>query len=405
VADQQADHQGGHGQVVAVAQQDLGDVRQGHAEGVDELIGEAFDGQEGADARVRADRRAAVPRPHVLVANAMLESRPGKVQLEPEWGKLGRIGVRRLVGVRADTHGGSAVEHPVDQSERIHGAGVEQPVERPEIPPRQARTRTARPRMVADALVEQSPRFNVLRVMRLDEVRLGQGEQQLGLILRQGDHSAHGLHCRCEVPAAVIGQSPQERLGVVIQIGAEHGQCFHGELVVVLRRGGEQAITDLLPLGQRTSFDLDEPSQPGQHHLADLLAGVSVVPIMLSDLGVTAIGQRDERTQRRRVAPVVIAVPVQCQAQQRAQASSPLGKQARPRSSQHGFGPAVRQHRLQRHFCPPRAMLIGQLVEHRLQPGRGGSVSSPAALSVAWQAARAAQTVARQHRGGAASLR
>ena len=129
VADQEPGDQAGHGEVPAVAQQRRYQVP-GREAGVEELVGEPLDGQEGAHARIGCGGPAAVPPPGLVIADAPAGSGAEQVQFEPchpGWLACGFL--------PAGCPGcGGVVQHLVDQGERVAGACVQQGPERAVVP-------------------------------------------------------------------------------------------------------------------------------------------------------------------------------------------------------------------------------------------------------------------------------
>jgi hypothetical protein len=167
----------------------------------------------------------------------------------------------------------------------------------------------AHPYTVAISRSASEEAAHVLRADVQDVEPLSQGEQQVRVVLGQCPGRAGGFHCGGQVASACRGEHAQVRLAVLAEVRAHHRQRLGCPFVVASRIAGQDHLAYLLAQRHRPGVAHDQATQPGQHEVADLLAGPGAEPVVLAQVLGAAVGQGDERLQDRRVADLMPAVP------------------------------------------------------------------------------------------------
>ena len=140
MAHEQSDGEAGHGEVLAAVEEHGDDVRERDA-GRGQLIADALECLQRAHAGVGADSGAAVPGPHMVIADVDAAG-PGDAKFRPvgvEFAVIDRGAVAVEARQRARTREGGVVEHAVEDGDAVAEVGLEEHHERPAVPCRERR--------------------------------------------------------------------------------------------------------------------------------------------------------------------------------------------------------------------------------------------------------------------------
>ena len=173
VAHEQSDGEAGHGEVLAAVEEHGDDVRERDA-GRGQLIADALEGLQRAHAGVGADSGAAVPGPHMVIADVDAAG-PGDAKFRPvcvEFAVIDRSAVAAQACQRAHAREGGVIEHAVEDGGAVAEVGLEQHHERSPVPCCQGRHAEGARVVVPDAvLVEAGPVLFLVKVVGLGQLR------------------------------------------------------------------------------------------------------------------------------------------------------------------------------------------------------------------------------------------